>query len=93
MFLGTNDLDRVVTISELGISFDEKLTFKLHCDLLISKTNGLLSFIKRRAKKFDNIWVNKTLYLSQNLVLLSGLYPGLYKKFRLLHNPRLFDLF
>jgi hypothetical protein len=63
MFIGTNDLDRVITISDLG-SLDEKLSFKPHCDLLISKTNGLLSFIKRRAKDFDNIWVNKTLYLS-----------------------------
>jgi hypothetical protein len=60
--IGADNLDRVKKNSDLGILLDEKLTFKPHCDLLISKTNGLLGFIKRRAKEFDNVWVTKTLY-------------------------------
>jgi hypothetical protein len=60
--IGTINLDRVKTMSDLGILLDEKLTFKPHCDLIISKGNGLLGFIKRRAKEFDNVWVTKTLY-------------------------------
>jgi hypothetical protein len=49
-------------MSDLSILLDEKLTFKPYCDLIISKSNGLLGFIKRRAKEFDNVWVTKTLY-------------------------------
>lgn len=62
--IGDKILDRVKTISDLGILLDEKLTFKPHCDKLISKANGLLGFIKRRAKEFDNVWVTKQLYFT-----------------------------
>jgi hypothetical protein len=37
--IGTVNLDRVKTMSDLGILLDEKLTFKPHCDLIISKSN------------------------------------------------------
>jgi hypothetical protein len=40
----------VKTILDLGILVDEKLAFKPHCDMIISKANGLLDFIKRRSK-------------------------------------------
>jgi hypothetical protein len=51
-------------VTDLGVLLDEKLTFKPQCDKLISKATGLLGYIKRRAKEFDNVWVTKQLYLT-----------------------------
>jgi hypothetical protein len=62
--IGTDEVERVNTITDLGILLDEKLTYKPHCDKLIAKANGLLGFIKRRAKEFNNTWVTKKLYLT-----------------------------
>jgi hypothetical protein len=48
--MGTNNLDRVETVFDLGILLDEKL--------LIGEANCLLGFIKkRRAKEFDNVGI------------------------------------
>jgi hypothetical protein len=59
---GAVNLDRVKTVSDLGILLVKKLTFKHHCDLHIGKASGLLGFINRRTTEVDNIWVTKTLY-------------------------------
>jgi hypothetical protein len=60
------NLDKVSKISDLGILLDDKLTFKSHCDMTISKAKGLLGFVKRRAKEFDNVWVTKQIYYALN---------------------------
>jgi len=62
--LDNKNLDVVNKIRDLGILFDEKMTFKLHCDMIINKAKGLLGFIKRRAKEFNNVWVTKQIYLT-----------------------------
>ena len=62
--LDGKNLEKVSKISDLGILLDEKLTFKYHCDMIISKAKGLLGFIKRRAKEFDNVWVTRQLYFT-----------------------------
>jgi hypothetical protein len=48
-------LEKVDKILDLGILLDKKLTLKFHCDMIISKAKGLLGFVKRRAKEFDNV--------------------------------------
>jgi Reverse transcriptase (RNA-dependent DNA polymerase) len=62
--LENKNLDAVSKIRDLGILFDDKLTFKPHCDIVINRAKGLLGFIKRRAKEFVNVWVTKQLYLT-----------------------------
>jgi hypothetical protein len=47
--LNNTNLEKVNKIS------DEKLTFKCHCDMTISKAKGLLGFVKRRANEFKNV--------------------------------------
>jgi Reverse transcriptase (RNA-dependent DNA polymerase) len=62
--LNNTNLEKVNKISDLGILFDEKLTFKCHCDMTISKAKGLLGFVKRRANEFKNVWVTRQLYFT-----------------------------
>lgn len=57
-------LIRVTNIKDLGILLDSQMTFKLHYDLVVSKSLKMLGFIKRRASEFQNLWVTKTLYCS-----------------------------
>lgn len=47
-------LTRKTTIKDLGILFDEKLTFRDHYDYIINKCNKLLGFIARITKDFKN---------------------------------------
>jgi Reverse transcriptase (RNA-dependent DNA polymerase) len=62
--LDNKNLDKVSKILDLGILLDDKLTFKAHYDMIISKAKGLLGFVKRRAKEFDNVWVTKQIYFT-----------------------------
>jgi hypothetical protein len=32
--------------------------------MIVSKATGLLGFVKRRAKEFDNVWVTRQLYFT-----------------------------
>jgi hypothetical protein len=50
-------------VLDLGILLDEKLTFKPHSDMVISKAIGFLGFVKGRAKEIDYDWVTKQIYI------------------------------
>ena len=62
--IGTEKMNRVKEINDLGVILDSKLNFKAHWNCTIARAYKLLGFIKRRAKEFNNIWVSKTLYIS-----------------------------
>lgn len=57
-------LTRVSSISDLGVIFDQKLTFNDHILSTIKKASSLLGFIIRNAKNFTDINVIKLLYFS-----------------------------
>ena len=57
-------LKRPTVMTDLGIVFDRKVTFKHHYDKICSNAMKQLNFIKRRAKEFDDPYVTKILYCS-----------------------------
>lgn len=63
-FLGTHELDNVVTFTDLGILMDPKLNFIQHITLTVNKARSLLGFIKRWAKEFDDPYITKQLFTS-----------------------------
>ena len=46
---------RSLSFKDLGIMFDVNLTFHLHLDYIISKSNSMLGFLKRNARDFKDI--------------------------------------
>lgn len=63
-FVDNVALNRVETIMDLGILFDCQINFKPHINKILGRSYGLLGFIKRRAREFNNTAVTKTLYIS-----------------------------
>jgi Reverse transcriptase (RNA-dependent DNA polymerase)/Endonuclease-reverse transcriptase len=57
-------LDRVESISDLGVILDSKLTFVAHIDATINKANKKLGYIKRIGRDFRDIHTLKSLYSS-----------------------------
>lgn len=55
-------LKRVHEMCDLGLLFDEKLTFVRHIDLAISRAYSMLGFVMRICADFDNPLVLKSLY-------------------------------
>jgi len=43
---------------------DPKLKFSNHITTMVNKARGVLAFIKRWSKKFDDPYVTKTLFIS-----------------------------
>lgn len=43
-------LERVDRMRDLGILFDQKLTFNDHISFIVSKANSMLGYTKRNAK-------------------------------------------
>lgn len=57
-------IKRVAKFNDLGVLFDEKLTFELHFNRMLNKASSMLGFVKRWAKEFDDPYVIKSLYTS-----------------------------
>ncbi|XP_055381850.1 uncharacterized protein LOC129612327 [Condylostylus longicornis] len=55
---------QVSSIKDLGVVFDEKLTFRQHYNAVISKANSVLGFVKRYTKEFNDPYVIKTLFVT-----------------------------
>ncbi|XP_055387973.1 uncharacterized protein LOC129616364, partial [Condylostylus longicornis] len=62
--LNKANLNRVSSIKDLGVVFDEKLTFRQHYNAVISKANSVLGFVKRYTKEFNDPYVIKTLFVA-----------------------------
>lgn len=46
------ELQRTTSVRDLGITFDEQLSFRQHFDSIVKKSNKLLGFITRQTKHF-----------------------------------------
>jgi hypothetical protein len=53
-------LDRVSSISDLGVIMDEKMTFSEHVDVMVAKAFALLGFIIRLSLEFRNPYTLKS---------------------------------
>jgi hypothetical protein len=62
--LSGSTLDRVETITDLGVVLDTKLTFSSHVDAIVNKASKRLGFIKRIGKEFRDVYALKTLFNS-----------------------------
>lgn len=62
--LSGSNLGRCEHFNDLGVTFDSKMTFKVHIDSIIAKAKSRLGLIKRYAKEFDDPYITKTLFVS-----------------------------
>lgn len=60
--IGSKDLTRVTTKLDLGVFFDQKLNFIQDIDRRIAKAYGMMGFVIRCSKEFDDPYVTKSLY-------------------------------
>jgi hypothetical protein len=62
--LGGTMLDRVSSINDLGVIMDEKMTFFVHVDVMVSKAFAMLGFIRRLSMDFRDPYTLKSLCTS-----------------------------
>lgn len=62
--LNRADVCRVDEIKDLGVMFDEKLSFNKHIDMVISKAYSTLGFVMRVCSEFRDPLVLKSLYFA-----------------------------
>ena len=62
--IDNQQLSRVTTFKDLGIIFDDKLTFKYHYDYIINKSYAMLGFIKRWSREFNDPFIIKQIWKS-----------------------------
>ena len=55
-------LRRVTVVKDLGVLLDEKMTFKVHYNQIVSRGHSMLGFVKRQAKEYECPYVTKSLY-------------------------------
>lgn len=55
---------RVSHFKDLGVYFDNKMTFKHHFENIIGKANSMLGFVKRWSKEFEDPYILKSLFIS-----------------------------
>jgi Reverse transcriptase (RNA-dependent DNA polymerase) len=60
--IGSSTLERVVSITELGVILDSKLSFRNHIDTKIAKGLAMLGFMKRLSSDFRDPYTLKTLH-------------------------------
>ena len=57
-------LQRITSVKDLGVLFDCKLNFNLHISTIVNEAKGVLGFIKRWSKEFNDPFTTKLLYVS-----------------------------
>lgn len=57
-------LENVASFVDLGVTMDTKLRFNVHISLTVNKAKGVLGFIKRWSKEFDDPYTTKLLFTS-----------------------------
>lgn len=86
--LGEHNLERKATARDLGILFDEKLTFRDHYESIINRGNQLLGFLSRTTRKFKN--PNSFLYLYFTLIRTVLEYNSpIWSPFYAVHSERI----
>ena len=80
--LGSNKISSVTSLKDLGILFDNKLTFRDHINVTIRKCNKKWGFIRRNTVDFKNWDVIRHLYISLTksvIMFVSMLWRPFYK--------------
>ena len=62
--VGSEILEKVTEINDLGVVFDRKFAFKSHIDYIVSKANISLGFVKHYAREFKVHYIYKILFTS-----------------------------
>lgn len=62
--INNSDIERVDVIKDLGIHFDDRLSFDYHCNHILTTANKRWINIVRNCKDFKNPQVFKTMYTS-----------------------------
>jgi len=57
-------LDSVKGVDDLGVLLNHKLQFSDHISAFVNKARGVLGFIKRWSKEFDDPCMTKSLFIS-----------------------------
>lgn len=57
-------LERVHQMSDLGVLFDQKLSFSAHIESMVSRAYSRLGFMKRICANFDDVYCLKYVYFS-----------------------------
>ncbi|HBK83120.1 MAG TPA: hypothetical protein DDZ41_05910 [Flavobacterium sp.] len=60
--IGCQVLDRVKIFKDLGVLFDDKMTFRSHINIIVAKANSILGFICRITKDFKKPNSVRSLY-------------------------------
>jgi hypothetical protein len=53
--IGDSNLERVDVITDLGILFDNRMTFVNHIESIVSKSARMLGFLKRISRVFNEL--------------------------------------
>lgn len=61
-FLSDHEVRRVTEVKDLGITLDQKLTFKTHIQNISAKSHRMLGFTMRMSKEFKNNDISKLLF-------------------------------
>lgn len=62
--IGNIELARISEYVDLGVKFDQTVTFNSHINMIVSKSNKTLGFIKRNTKDFNDPYALKLLFTS-----------------------------
>lgn len=62
--IGDTALDRITEVRDLGVLFDQKITFVRHVDTVVAKSYAMLGFIRRICCDFQDPRVFKALYFA-----------------------------
>jgi hypothetical protein len=57
-------LERVVSIRDLGVIIDSKMTFTDHIDIIVGRASATLGIIQRLAREFEDPYTFNTLFIS-----------------------------
>ena len=76
-------LRRVTFVKDLGVLLDEKMTFEVLYNQIVSRGHSMLGFVKRQAKEYECPYVTKSLYcalvrplLEYNSVVWDPVFKG-----------------
>jgi hypothetical protein len=61
-YIGQNKIKRVNEIRDVGVIFDEKLTFVPHIESIIKKASRMLYFVGRNIKVFKGVKIKTIIY-------------------------------
>lgn len=86
--IGSNMLERVDTIRDLGVTIDSKLRFHEHIATVAAKAFAVLGFIRRHTAYFTDVYTLKTLFCTLVRSILEYAVP-IWAPYHVVHVIRL----